>query len=64
MLAALMEKGLSAGVVLAFIIVGPATRLQAIAAVGAFMSKKALIAYLVLILLWVLAAGMLIGYFE
>ena len=64
MLAALMNKGLSAGVVLAFIIVGPATRLQAIAAVGALMSKKALIAYLVLILSWALIAGVLISSFE
>lgn len=61
MLAALMNKGLSAGVVLAFIIAGPATRLQAIAAIGAFMSKKALVGYLVLILVWATAAGMAIG---
>lgn len=61
MLAALMNKGLSPGVVLAFIIVGPATRLQAIAAVGAFMNKKALAAYLALILIWALAAPTCVG---
>jgi uncharacterized membrane protein YraQ (UPF0718 family) len=56
-LAALMGKGLSPGVVLAFIIAGPATRLQALAAVGAFISKRALVAYLLLIWTWAFVAG-------
>jgi uncharacterized membrane protein YraQ (UPF0718 family) len=57
-LAALMKMGLSAGAVLAFIIVGPATRLQALAALGAFMSKRVLVLYIILICMGGVAAGL------
>lgn len=60
---ALMKKGLSSGAVLAFIIVGPATRLQALAALGAFMSKRALVFYIILICTWAVVAGIVFNTF-
>lgn len=57
-LAQLMAKGLSPGVVLAFVIAGPATRLQALAAVGAFVNKPALVAYALLVWTWAVLAGL------
>jgi len=58
-LSELMAKGLAPGVVLAFIVAGPATRIQALAALAAVVSKKALAAYVLLVWAWAFAAGML-----
>jgi uncharacterized membrane protein YraQ (UPF0718 family) len=55
----LREMGVPAGVILAFFISGPATRIQAIAALSAFLSPRALTAYVVLVLLWALGLGLL-----
>jgi hypothetical protein len=57
-LAAFMDKGLAPGVVLAFIIAGPATRIQALAAVGAFIHRRALLIYLLVIWAWAIGAGL------
>jgi len=54
----LMEKGVPAGVVLAFFISGPATRIQALSALGAFLSARALVLYVLIVLVWALALGL------
>jgi len=55
----LMNMGVPAGVILAFFISGPATRIQAIAALSAFLSPRALVAYVLLVLLWAFGLGVL-----
>jgi uncharacterized membrane protein YraQ (UPF0718 family) len=57
----LMEKGRPAGVVLAFFISGPATRIQALAALSAVLSRRALIVYVVLVLTWAVFLGVLLN---
>jgi len=58
-LSSLMAKGLAPGVVLAFIVAGPATRIQALAALAAVVNKRAMVAYVFLVWLWAFAAGLL-----
>jgi uncharacterized membrane protein YraQ (UPF0718 family) len=53
----LMEKGVPAGVILAFFISGPATRVQALAALSAVLSRRAVVAYVGLVLLWAVIMG-------
>lgn len=55
----LIDQGISPGVVLAFIVAGPATRIQALAAISAFLNKRAMIAYVILIWLSAFLAGIL-----
>ncbi len=61
-LAALMAKGVPAGAVLAFVVAGPATRIQALAALGALLNKRALAAYVVLVWLIAFISGFTFGY--
>jgi len=57
----LLEKGISPGIVLTFVLSGPATRLQAITAVGSVFSKAALIVYIGFILISSILVGTFIG---
>lgn len=60
-LSSLIDKGLPTGAALAFVIVGPATRLQVLAGMKSLLNKRAIVAYITLILLWASIAG---GVFE
>jgi len=60
-LGTLLEKGISPGIVLTFVLSGPATRLQAITAVGSVFSKAALIVYIGFILISSILVGTFIG---
>jgi hypothetical protein len=62
LLAELMRQGLPPGVVLAFIVAGPATRFQALAAVAALLRKGALLAYILLVWLCAFTAGALVNW--
>ncbi len=61
-LSMLLGKGISPGFAAAFIIAGPATRIQTVAAVKSLISGKALAGYLALIWAWAIAAGMLVNF--
>ena len=62
LLGELLDKGLPPGIVLAFIVAGPATRLQALAAVAVLLRKRAVAAYVLYIWLCAFAAGVLANY--
>jgi len=53
----LMKNGLSPGIVLAFIIAGPATRIQAITALSSILNKKIIPIYILFILIISIIAG-------
>lgn len=59
MMAQLQDAGVSGGVVLAFLIAGPATRIQALAAVKAVLTWRALAAYVLLVMGVAVLAGTL-----
>lgn len=57
----LTEKGLPPGVVVAFFISGPATRIQALSALAALLKARALAIYVGLVLAWAVGLGMLLN---
>lgn len=57
----LMESGLSVGAVIAFFIVGPATRILPLTAVAMFLNKKMMIGYLLSLFLFAIAIGTVIN---
>jgi uncharacterized membrane protein YraQ (UPF0718 family) len=59
MIASLMSKGLSRGSALAFLTVGPATRITSLAAIGTIFRKRFLLLYVLVLLVFSVAAGML-----
>lgn len=56
---ALMEKGIPAGVVVAFLISGPATRVQALSALAALLKMRMLVVYVGLVMAWAIGLGMI-----
>ncbi len=63
-LSMLIDKGVSSGFAVAFIIAGPATRIQAISAVKTLINGKALAGYLAFIWIWAIAAGILVSFIR
>ena len=59
---ALIEKGVSPGVALVFLMTGPATNAATIATIGKVMGKKTAALYLASVALTALAAGVLLDY--
>ncbi len=59
----LMSNGVSAGAALAFLIVGPGTRITPLLALGSFVSKRMLAAYVVVLLGFSILVGMAINAF-
>jgi uncharacterized membrane protein YraQ (UPF0718 family) len=57
----LLESGLSVGAALAFLIVGPGTRVTPLMALGSFLSRRMLVYYVVALMVFAIAAGMLIN---
>lgn len=57
-MAALMDKGIPPGAVLAFFIAGPATRIQALAALAAVVRPWFLVLYVAVVLAWAMATGL------
>lgn len=57
----LLEKGVPSGVILAFFISGPATRIQALAALSAVLSRRALAGYIALVLGWAVVLGVVLN---
>lgn len=60
MIAALMKQGMSRGSALAFLTVGPATRITSLAALATVFRKRFLLLYVLFLLLFSLVAGMLL----
>ena len=56
-IAGLLAQGMSPGAALAFFLVGPATRLTALAALGALLNRRALIAYTAYVVVGAALAG-------
>jgi uncharacterized membrane protein YraQ (UPF0718 family) len=57
----LLDNGMSAGAAMAFFIVGPGTRITPLLALGSFLSPKMLASYVIALLLFSIATGMLIN---
>jgi uncharacterized membrane protein YraQ (UPF0718 family) len=57
----LLESGLSVGAAMAFLIVGPGTRVTPLLALGSFLSRRMLTYYVAALLVFSIAAGMLIN---
>jgi uncharacterized membrane protein YraQ (UPF0718 family) len=57
----LLNSGMSAGAAMAFLIVGPGTRITPLLALGSFLSRRMLTVYVVSLLLFGIVAGMLIN---
>lgn len=60
MIAALMKQGMSRGSALAFLTVGPATRITSLAAIATVFRKRFLLLYVAFLLLFSVAAGILL----
>jgi len=60
-LSGLAQMGLSQSVALAFLLSGPATRATALAAIGSLLNRRALIAYVVYIVIGAVVMGWLVG---
>jgi len=60
-LAGLTQMGLGSGAALAFLLSGPATRVTALAAVGSLLNRRALIAYVVYIVIGAAIVGLMLG---
>jgi hypothetical protein len=57
----LLESGMSVGAAMAFLIVGPGTRITPLMALGSFLSRKMLAYYVIALLLFSIVSGMLIN---
>jgi uncharacterized membrane protein YraQ (UPF0718 family) len=60
-LSGLAQMGMSQSVALAFLVSGPATRATALAAMGSLLNRRALIAYIVYIVIGATVIGWLLG---
>ena len=58
LIASLLAKGMSRGSALAFLTVGPATRITSLAAIATIFRKRFLLCYVVVLLIFSVAAGM------
>ncbi|RLC71393.1 MAG: hypothetical protein DRJ03_29085 [Chloroflexi bacterium] len=56
-IAGLLDQGMSPGAALAFFLAGPATRLTSLAALGALLNRRALIAYVAYVVMGAALAG-------
>jgi len=57
----LVESGMSVGAAMAFLIVGPGTRITPLLALGSFLSRRMLAYYVAALMLFAIVAGMLIN---
>ena len=57
----LLNSGMSVGAAMAFLIVGPGTRITPLLALGSFLSRWMLMVYVVSLLLFGIVSGMLIN---
>jgi uncharacterized membrane protein YraQ (UPF0718 family) len=57
----LLESGMSVGGAMAFLIVGPGTRITPLLALGSFLSRRMLVYYVAALMAFAMAAGMLIN---
>lgn len=60
-LAGLTRMGMGSGAALAFLLSGPATRVTALAAMGSLLNRRALIAYVVYIVMGAAVMGLVLG---
>ena len=60
LIASLMGQGMSLGSALAFLTVGPATRITSLAAIATIFRKRFLAVYVLVLLVFSVAAGMLV----
>lgn len=60
MIASLMSQGMSLGSAMAFLTVGPATRITSLAAIGTIFRKRFLVLYVLILVIFSVIAGMLI----
>ncbi len=61
LIASLMEQGMSLGSALAFLTVGPATRITSLAAIATIFRKRFLAVYVIALLIFSVAAGILVA---
>ena len=61
LIASLMEQGMSLGSALAFLTVGPATRITSLAAIATIFRKRFLAVYVIALLVFSVAAGVLVA---
>jgi uncharacterized membrane protein YraQ (UPF0718 family) len=57
----LLESGLSVGAAMAFLIVGPGTRITPLLALGSFLSRRMLAYYVAALMVFAIASGLLIN---
>ncbi len=57
----LMDNGMSTGAAMAFFIVGPATRITALAALKSFLSKRILVMYVLALLVYSVVLGLVLN---
>lgn len=57
----MMENGMSVGAVMAFLVVGPATRVTPLLALGSFLSKKMLSSYVAVLIIYSFVLGLLLN---
>lgn len=60
LVSSLLEQGLSRGSALAFLTVGPATRITSLAAIATIFKKRFLLLYVLVLIILAVAAGMLL----
>ncbi len=60
----LMKNGMSTGAAMAFLIVGPATRITALTALGSFLSKRMVGFYVAFLMVFSLVLGLLLNRFP
>ncbi len=57
----LMANGMTTGAAMAFLVVGPATRITALTALGSFLSKKTLVLYVTILIIYSVILGLLLN---
>ncbi len=60
MIASLMAQGMSLGSALAFLVVGPATRITSLAAISSIFKKRFLLCYVLVLIIFSVIAGLII----
>ncbi len=62
-MAVLMGKGVPAGAVVAFFVAGPATRIQALAALASVVRIRIVVLYVAVVLAWAIGTGLMVNRF-
>ena len=57
----LMNNGMSTGAAMAFLIVGPATRITALTALGSFLSRRMIVFYVAFLILFSFLLGLFLN---